>query len=125
MKCDENCFECEYEDCIVTEKNHVSKEQHRMYQAKYRAQNKERFRENQTRWRNAHKDEINRKHRERNLLSKRCGYCGASLKGMSEVLKRGRCYFCTKRCLCEYLLQTSVEKGEVKTIIMPHTDKGR
>lgn len=38
--------------------------------------------------------------------------------------KDGKYYFCTNQCLSEHLLQKSIEKGFVKTIIMPHREQG-
>ena len=57
-------------------------------------------------------------------LSKKCEFCKADLRGRTTVQKYGNSYFCTNECLSEYLLQKTIEKGEVKTIIMPHTEGG-
>ena len=123
MKCDKKCFECQFDDCIVGNER-MTKEQHRTYQARWREKNRARVRENQRNYRRAHADDINARVRNRNLLSKKCEYCKADLRGRTTVQKCGNGYFCTNECLSEYLLQKTIEKGKVKTIIMPRTEGG-
>lgn len=125
MKCNGNCFECAYEDCILdfAPKDQESQlKYHREYQAKWRSENRERYRANQNRWRNAHKEQINEKRRTRLLLARKCDYCGLELKVRDSVLKYGKHYFCNLTCVQDYLLDCVIAKGGIKTIIMPHTE---
>jgi len=115
--CNKDCFNCIYEDCIVSvkSKNKYNKE----YQAKYRAEHREEIRKYQRRWYEENKEEENAKDRAKTKAKReekysKCHICNKQIQDGEKVYIYTSKAFCCNKCLGLYLASRSKIKPKVK-----------
>lgn len=123
-KCNFDCFNCPYPDCVVDEVPPKPKEEtkkskyNREYQKTYRETHKEQARKAQHDWyiRNTEKRIEQAKARQKaNLLAKikTCSYCQCETE--STVLIYHKKVYCSEKCLMEHMLLKAKQK-EIRVI---------
>ncbi len=131
MRCNKDCFNCPYPDCIldmsevkaVMLKQQRKAEYQKEYFKKYRVDHSEELKKFQKKYSQINKEALDIKRRMRRIKAKMdfmsvCCWCKKENDKPHEMIKYKKSYFCCEECLGEYLVDKANAKNELDIVFV-------